>query len=175
MARACPVPASPTTRQYGSPMATRDRFVAEMGAALSSAGLPPLPSRVFSALMVDDDGRMTAAELAGSLGVSPAGVSGAVGYLERVGMIRREREPGSRRDLYVVDDDTWHDAMLRSDVSYAPMLQALARAIDDLAPDASARQRLVLTREFLTFVNGEMKGMAERWERHRRRLLREHG
>ncbi|MDQ6642110.1 MAG: MarR family transcriptional regulator [Actinomycetota bacterium] len=154
-------------------MAARDRFVAEMGAALNGAGLPPLPSRVFSALMVDDDGRMTAAELAGSLRVSPAGVSGAVGYLERVGMIRREREPGSRRDVYVVDDDTWHEAMMRSDVTYGPMLHALSRAVDDLGTDTSAHQRLMLTREFLTFVNAEMNGMAERWERHKRRLLRE--
>jgi predicted transcriptional regulator len=155
--------------------AARDRFVAEMGAALNGAGLPPLPSRVFSALMVDADGRMTAAELAGSLRVSPAGVSGAVRYLERVGMIRREREPGTRRDVYVVDDDTWHQAMLRSDVTYAPMLEALARGIGDLPADTSAHQRLLLTREFLSFVNHEMNGMAGRWERHRRRLLREQG
>jgi DNA-binding transcriptional regulator GbsR (MarR family) len=154
-------------------MAARDRFVAEMGAALNAAGLPPLPSRAFSALLVDDDGRMTAAELASSLRVSPAGVSGAVGYLERVGMIRREREPGSRRDVYVVDDDTWHEAMMRSDVTYGPMLDALARAIDAVGTDTPAHDRLALTHEFLAFVNREMDGLADRWERHKRRLLRE--
>ena len=52
-------------RQYGDAMssAARDRFVDEMATALNQAGLPRLPSRVFSALLADDDGRMTSAEL----------------------------------------------------------------------------------------------------------------
>ncbi|MEP6817134.1 MAG: MarR family transcriptional regulator [Marmoricola sp.] len=154
-------------------MAARDRFVAEMGAALNAAGLPPLPSRVFSVLLVDDDGRMTAAELATSLGVSPAGVSGAVRYLERVAMIRRERETGSRKDVYVVDEDAWHEAMMRKDVTYAPMVAALDRAIDGVGSEVPARRRLELTREFLLFVDTEMDGLARRWERRKRQLLRE--
>ena len=103
----------------------RDRFVERMGGALTDAGLPRLPSRVFAALLVDDDGRMTAAELADALGVSPAAVSGAVNYLARLGMLRRERERGSRRDVYVVDDDAWHGTMMREDQAYRPMLAAL--------------------------------------------------
>ena len=97
----------------------RDRFVERMGGALTDAGLPRLPSRVFAALLVDDDGRMTAAELGEALGISPAAVSGAVNYLARLGMIRRERERGSRRDVYVVDEDAWHGTMMREDQAYA--------------------------------------------------------
>ena len=89
--------------------------VERIGGALTQAGLARLPSRVFAALLVDDDGRMTSVELAEALDVSAAGVSGAVGYLEQLGMLRRERERGSRRDVYVVDDDAWHDAMMRHD------------------------------------------------------------
>ena len=40
-------------------------------------------------------------------------------------MLRRERERGSRRDVYVVDDDAWHEAMMREDQAYRPMLAAL--------------------------------------------------
>ena len=54
-----------------------------------------MPALVFSALLVDDDGRMTSTELTSSLEVSPASVSGAVKYLAQVGMLRRERERGS--------------------------------------------------------------------------------
>src|SRR4029079_7126448 len=55
-----------------------NRSVEQFGAALADAGLPSLPSRVFSALLMDDDGRMTSAELTELLGVSAATVSGAV-------------------------------------------------------------------------------------------------
>lgn len=37
-------------------------IVERLGAALSTAGFPPMPSRVFAALLVDEDGRMTSAE-----------------------------------------------------------------------------------------------------------------
>jgi DNA-binding transcriptional regulator GbsR (MarR family) len=143
----------------------RGQFVERMGGALTSAGLARLPSRIFSALLIDDDGRMTAAELAETLQVSPAAVSGAVRYLDGVGMIRREREPGSRRDIFVVDDDAWHDTLMRADQVYAPMLVALARALADLSPDDPAYRRLRLSREFLNFILEEMGSLHERWDK----------
>ena len=143
--------------------APEDRFIERMGGALTDAGLARLPSRVFAALVVDDDGRMTSAELTGTLGVSPASVSTAVAYLTRVGFIHRDRERGTRRDVYVVDDDAWLQAMLREDQTYAPLIAALDGALEGLAPDAPARHRLVLMREFLLFVGEEMRSMVDRW------------
>jgi DNA-binding transcriptional regulator GbsR (MarR family) len=142
-------------------------FVERMGGALTQAGLPRLPSLVFSALLVDDDGRMTSAELAGTLEVSPASVSGAVNYLAQLGMLRRERERGSRKDVYVVDDDAWHGALMRTDQLYAPMIAALTAGIRDLGTSSPAHERLLLTREFLSFVNDEMAGLVEKWEKRR--------
>ena len=65
-----------------------------------------MPARVFAAILTADDGRCTAAELAGTLGVSPAAVSGAVRYLMQLGLVRRERDPGERRDHYRISSDT---------------------------------------------------------------------
>jgi len=144
-----------------------DRSVEQLGAALAEAGMPSLPSRVFAALLVDDDGRMTSAELSGELEVSSASVSGAVRYLAQLGMVRRERERGSRRDVYVVDDDAWHGTMMRRDQLYAPMLAALTAGITALGEDSPVHDRLLLTREFLSFVDEEMAGLAERWEARR--------
>jgi len=147
----------------------RDDFVERMGGALTDAGLPRLASRVFSALLVDDDGRMTSTELAEALGVSAGGVSGAVNYLAQVRMLRRERERerGGRRDVYVVDDDAWHSAMMNKNRTYGPMQAALAAAVDSLGEDHPAHRRLVLTHEFLLFVDREMDTLAERWEKRR--------
>jgi hypothetical protein len=43
--------------------------------------MPRMPARVFAAVLVAEDGRRTAAELADQLGVSPAAISGAVPIL----------------------------------------------------------------------------------------------
>ncbi|MCW2782896.1 MAG: transcriptional regulator TrmB [Marmoricola sp.] len=149
----------------------RERFVERMGSALSDAGLPRLPARVFSALLVDDDGRMSASELAEVLGVSAGSISGAVKYLTQLSMIRRERERGSRRDAFVVDDDAWYEAMMRRDSVYAPMIAALGPAIQSLGR-SPARQRLVMTQEFLEFIDNEMTALGRKWDRHRRKLER---
>ena len=146
------------------------RFIERMGGALTDAGLPRLPSRVFAALVVDDDGRMTAAELAETLSVSPAAISGAVNFLAQINFLHRERERGSRRDVYVVDDDAWLQAMLRKDQTYGPMIAALDTAMEGLGPAAPAHRRLALMKEFLAFVDEEMDALATRWLERRARL-----
>ena len=141
--------------------------VEHLGGALADAGMARLPARVFAALMAQEDGRLTSAELARLLDVSPAGVSGAVRYLTQVRMIRRERERGSRRDVYVVMDDAWHDVLMQRDQIYAPILTALVEARGALGADTRAGERMQLSVEFLEFVTREMGGIAERWEEYK--------
>ncbi|MEU7856604.1 helix-turn-helix domain-containing protein [Nonomuraea sp. NPDC049141] len=70
-------------------------------------GLPPMMAKVLVYLFTSDTEGLTAAELIQRLRVSPASISKAVGYLERLGLIRRERE-GRRRERYIVLDDIWY-------------------------------------------------------------------
>src|SRR3569833_771182 len=74
-----------------------------------------MSARVFAAVHGTDTGRLTAAERAERLRVSPAAVSGAGRFLLQFNMIRREREPGSRRDVFIVEDDSWNEASLNRD------------------------------------------------------------
>ena len=147
------------------------RFVERFGSALTAAGMQRLPSRVFAALLADDDGRMTAAEIGEVLAVSPASVSGAVRYLQQMRMIHREREQGSRRDLYVVADDAWHDMMMNSANLYAPLTQSLSEGVDQVGGrGTTAGDRLALSVAFLEFVTEEMQQLSERWDKRRAEL-----
>jgi DNA-binding transcriptional ArsR family regulator len=109
----------------------------------------------------------TAAEIGEALGVSPAAVSGAVKYLDGIGMVRRERERGSRRDVFVIDDLAWHDTLLQVDSIYGPMITALEHGIEDLGEDP-ARERLVVSREFMRFLVQELGGISDRWAARRK-------
>ena len=95
------------------------------------------------------------------------GVSGAVRYLTQVRMIRRERERGSRRDVYVVMDDAWHDMLMQSDQAYRPILEALAVARGAVEEGTRAWERMQLSVEFLEFITREMGGIAERWDEYK--------
>ena len=72
------------------------RFIERFAAVLEESGVPRMPARVFVALLAEDSGSLTAAQLAQRLQVSPAAISGAVRYLTQVSLVGREREPGSR-------------------------------------------------------------------------------
>jgi len=81
------------------------KFIEQFASVLVEAGIPRMPARVFAALLAEDSGKLTAAELSERLQASPAAVSGGVRYLIGVGMVRREGEPRSRKHHYRVPDN----------------------------------------------------------------------
>src|SRR6202000_1760378 len=100
------------TRVPGGATESLPEFIEKFAAVLIVAGPPPMPARVFVALLGTDSGRLTAAELVDLLQISPAAVSGAVRYLTGLGLVHKERVPGSRREYYRMPGDIWHQVML---------------------------------------------------------------
>src|SRR5262245_64144100 len=142
-------------------------FVERFASVLVEAGVPPMPARVFSALLVTDSGRLTAAELTELLGASPAAISGAVRYLEHVGMIGRQREPGSRRDVYLLRNDLWYEISLGRDQLLAHWASAAGDGAEILGPGPPAGQRLADSPGVLLFPRKELPGLLERWRAHK--------
>jgi DNA-binding transcriptional regulator GbsR (MarR family) len=155
----------------GEPVPGRDeqavsRFIERFAAALVPAGVPPMPARVFSALLATDSGRLTAADLAAQLNASPAAISGAVRYLALVGMISRERVPGSRRDVYAVLDDVWYEVSVRQDQAITRWVSAAREGVEVLDPDTPAGRRMTETLHFILFIQREMADLMPRWRAH---------
>jgi DNA-binding transcriptional regulator GbsR (MarR family) len=143
------------------------RFIESFASALVDGGVPRMPARVFAALLATDSGRLTAAELAERLRVSPAAVSGAVRYLAQVSLISREREPGSRRDHYRLFNDLWYEAVLRRE----PLLTRWERAMRDgmaaLGADTPAGARMAESVAFFEFLQEELPAVLARWRARR--------
>jgi DNA-binding transcriptional regulator GbsR (MarR family) len=139
------------------------RFIERFASVLVESGVPRMPARVFAALLASDSGRLTAAELAALLQVSPAAVSGAVRYLIQVGLIEREREPGSRRDVYRVHDDEWYEAIVRREPLLARWERAIAEGVEAVGADTAAGRRLADTAEFFRFLQRELPALLARW------------
>ncbi|MFE7749077.1 GbsR/MarR family transcriptional regulator [Streptomyces sp. NPDC057428] len=145
------------------------RFVERFAAEMTEAGMQRMASRVFAALLADDDGSMTSAELGEQLRISPAAVSGAINYLTQVGMIAREREPGSRRDRYRLHDEIWYTTFASRDQVLTRWERALMDGARTLGESTPAGARLAETAEFFEFVQAELAGMMERWRETRGR------
>jgi DNA-binding transcriptional regulator GbsR (MarR family) len=147
------------------------RFVERFALTFSEAGVPRMPARVFVALLVSDDGRRTAAELAEMLKVSPAAVSNAVRYLQQVRLVARERDPGERRDHYrVFSGDTWYEVTIRRDEMLVRWQEDLREGIEAVGADTPAGKRLEETRRFYEFVHEELPMLLEKWRKVRSEL-----
>jgi DNA-binding transcriptional regulator GbsR (MarR family) len=144
------------------------RFVERFALTFSEAGVPRTPARVFVALLVSDDGRRTAAELAEMLKVSPAAVSNAMRYLQQTRLVTREREPGERRDHYRVHGgDTWYEVTIRRDEMLMRWQEDLREGIEAVGADTPAGKRLEETRRFYAFVHEEIPRLMEKWRKVR--------
>lgn len=140
-----------------------DRFVERFAQTLVEAGLPRMPGRVFAALLVSENGKLTAPELAAQLNVSPAAVSGAVRYLTQVHMIERGRDPGERRDHFVLPDEPWYEALSQRDRILVRWIRALDEGIVVVGDRSAAGRRLVETREYFEFLHEELPILQKRW------------
>ena len=142
-------------------------FVERFASALVEGGMQRMAARVFAALLIADTGRRTAAELAALLQASPAAISGAVRYLEQVSLASRERDPGTRRDVYRVNNDVWYRVSVSRDRMLTKFIETLSEGIAAVGSTSPAGERLAETRDFFAYLLRELPRMFERWNESR--------
>ena len=159
-----PGPDAPTTGRARDESGLRD-YAERTAGILTAAGFPRMPARVLMALMVAKTDGLTAAELADALGVSAAGVSGAVQYLTTVAMIHRVPQPGTRRAVYRLPDDSWYAATMNSNPTYE-MISTLSRAALESTggPDDPASVRISEWMDLLDFLRRRMPELLIEWK-----------
>jgi DNA-binding MarR family transcriptional regulator len=145
-------------------------YIERFASVMTDSGIPRMPARVFAALLTADDGRLTSQQLATMLGISPAAVSGAVRYLTQLGLVTREREPGSRRDRYRVLDEVWQEAILHRDAVLARWESSLVEGVAVVGAESPAGHRLAESVVMFQFLRAELPAMLKRWYEQRAQL-----
>lgn len=165
--RRTPAPApSPGKADLGG----RDpRIVDEVGAQsvelMIQAGLPQMMAKVLAALFTTDSGSLTSADLVRRLRVSPASVSKAIGYLENQALIKRERDPRSRAERYVIEDDAVFESIMVGARNQTRIAEACAAGARKLGVTTPAGARLENTSQFLRHVIDDLVRSAEHWHK----------
>ncbi|WP_243745214.1 GbsR/MarR family transcriptional regulator [Streptomyces hainanensis] len=152
-----------TTRRDGAYADAVAAFVERFAADLIQAGMPRMPSRVFACLMASPEATLSSAELSDRLRISPAAVSGAVRYLDQVHLVSREREPGSRRERFRVLHSSWYEALVNRDAVLRRWIETMRAGLDVVGSGTVAGDRLAEMAEFIEFLDGQLKGMLDRW------------
>lgn len=143
------------------------QFVERFASALVDAGMPRMAALVFAALLATDSGRLTADELAAQIQVSRAAISGAVRYLSHVGLLSRERQPGSRRDHYVLQDATWYELVALREQLLDRWIANTRAGVDAVGAATPAGDRLAESLAFFEFLRKEIPAMLARWRDER--------
>ena len=139
--------------------------VDQSAAVLTAAGFPRMPARVLMALLVAERGGLTASELGDQLGVSAAAISGAVRYLEQIGILHRLPQPGSRRDKWEFLDDAWYTALMAKSPVYGVIADLGDRAADAIGDEHSAgSMRAREMARFYRFIDARMPDLMREWE-----------
>lgn len=139
-------------------------FVEKFAAVLVTAGFPAMPARVFAALVVTNAGRLSSAELVELLQISPAAVSGAVRYLTGLGLVHKERVPGSRREYYRLPADIWRQVMTMQLQVLSRWSALLKEGIDIVGKDSPAGERMADHAAYFEFLAAEMPPLLGRWD-----------
>ncbi|GAA1455916.1 helix-turn-helix domain-containing protein [Nocardiopsis exhalans] len=139
-------------------------FRERLAALLVKTGLPRLMSRVLVCLYTSDAGALTTAELVKLLGISPASVSKAVGYLEEQELLSRERVPGSRAERYMIGEDVWYRSMMASARSNSKLAEAAGEGALTLGLSTPAGARLEEMNRFLWHTGADLARAAELWQ-----------
>ena len=143
------------------------RFIESFASALVDAGMPNMPALVFAALLATDAGGLTADELAARLQVSRAAISGAVRYLGHVGLTARERQPGTRRQRYVLQNPSWYELIARREQLLDRWITTTREGLDAVGPATPAGQRLGESLAFFEFLREELQSLLARWRAQR--------
>ena len=156
----------PATEAAAGPDDALFGYIERFAAVLVAAGFPPMPARVFVALLVTDSGRLSAAELAAMLRISPAAVSGGVRYLIQLGLVHKERVPGSRRDYYRMPGNMWDDLLRMRDQVMSRWTALVREGIDLVGADTPAGTRMTEQAAFLEFATKELSQVLNRWQEY---------
>ncbi|MFD2079379.1 MarR family protein [Actinopolymorpha cephalotaxi] len=161
-----------TTRDAG-PAAERDeekvrRFVEHMAMVFEDWGFPRMAARVLLTMMAADEETLTAGELAERLEVSAAAISGAVRYLQHLGMLSREPVPGSRTHRYRLPDDVWYETSINKRGALANVAALADEGARSLGgSDTPSGRRMEQMRDFYTFIDGALVDLMAKWEAER--------
>ncbi|TDX03704.1 GbsR/MarR family transcriptional regulator [Kribbella sp. VKM Ac-2566] len=138
----------------------RRAYVERFAAMMVDGGLPRMASRVLALLYTSDSRTLTAADLVRALRVSPASISKAIGYLERVGMVHREPDPVRRLQHYVIAEDVWLKAWEVSARTNHNWAATAAEGVKLVGRDTPAGERLTQMAEFFERLSEDMSGGA---------------
>ena len=146
-------------------------FVEAMGHYMGSYKMTPMAGRLWAWLLICEPPEQTAAALAESLQASRGAISGAAAFLSTVGMIRRVRRRGDRREYFSAPPGTFDTVLRSAGSAYARLVEITEEGLAATSERTPrSRARLEEVHDATVFIRDVLPNLIDRYlgERPRR-------
>jgi len=125
-------------------------------------GMSRMAGRIWAALLIADNEKLTADDLVRMLGASRGSVSAITRMLERVGVLQRVTQPGKRKHYYRATAASVTIDLERENLQ--TLHRVMSSGLEAVRGSGSpAERRLGEFIEFIAFLREEFSTIAERW------------
>jgi len=143
-------------------------YVEEYGMFAAAIGMPRMAGKILGWLMVCSPPYQTAEEIETALGASKGTVSTMTRLMMQIGFIEKVGIPGRRREHYRLKADAWTQVITNESSMMRSLRELAERGLALLAETPSDnQQRLQDMREMMAFIEREIPGLLERFQRER--------
>jgi hypothetical protein len=139
------------------------RFVEELGLFFELQGLPRMAGRVWGLLLVSEAEEIPAAELAAGLQASAGSVSTATRLLVQIGLVRRVRRAGERRDWFALAPDGLERLLGLRMAALAEGTRFVERWRDAFAARPVVHARLDDLHDLYAYLEREFPRLVDAW------------
>jgi DNA-binding transcriptional ArsR family regulator len=134
-----------------------------MGQYMGGFGMTPMAGRLWAWLLICDPPAQTAGELAEALKASRGAISGAAALLSSLGMIRRVRRRGDRREYFSVPPGTFDSVLRSTGTVYGRLLAITSEGLAAVEGRPRGCERLLEVHDAVAFLARELPALMDRY------------
>ena len=143
-------------------------FIEDIGLFFEEMGLPRMGGRILGVLLIADPPAQSINDLCDILDASKGAVSINARLLVESGLIERVASPVPRRDYFRFKPGGWLLFMQQRMKVMAELHRITERGLELIRDDApELRERLMEAHDMFAFIEEEMPGLLQRWEKSR--------
>ena len=144
-------------------------LIEKIGIATEREGMQPAAARIVGLLYVSDNPELTFDEILNALRISKSAASNALNLLLQTNRIEYTTFSGDRKRYFRIKVANWREGFAKKMEDMTSFSQLLKEVLKERNPETTEfNKNLAELADFLTYINNQLPGLLESWEKARR-------
>ena len=144
-------------------------LIEKIGIATEREGMQPAAARIIGLLYVSDNPELTFDKILNALRISKSAASNALNLLLQTNRIEYTTFSGDRKRYFRLKIANWREGFTKKMVDMTSFSQLLKEVLKERTPETvEFNKSLGEFADFMTYVNNQLPGLLESWEKSRK-------